>query len=219
MAPSNPPSPTPMGLLMGLTGGIASGKSTVAELLAAEQIPVIDTDQLSRELVEPGQLALADIVDTFGPTILRTDGQLDRAALRQIVFTDTQARALLEAILHPPIRVLAQQRAQQLAAHHPYVVVVIPLLAEPGVYPHYQWLDGIICVETAPDTQRRRLLSRPGITAELADQLIQAQIAPERRRPVCDFVLDNSQNARHLHTQVTALHRRLLARAEQNETP
>ncbi|MDA3877422.1 MAG: dephospho-CoA kinase [Halothiobacillus sp.] len=202
-----------MGLLIGLTGGIASGKSTVAALLAENHIPVIDTDQLSRELVEPGQPALTAIVEAFGPEVLQADHRLDRTALRVIVLNNPQARARLEGILHPPIRRLAQQRALELATTHPYVVIVIPLLAETSVYPHYQWLDYIVNVDAQPEQQRTRRLNRPGIDIRQANQLIQAQTTDDQRRMVTDFCLDNTGDLPHLKDQIRHLHHELLKRA------
>lgn len=206
---------TKMGLLIGLTGGIASGKSTVAAFLAENHIPVIDTDQLSRELVAPGQPALTAIVDAFGIGVLQADHQLDRAALRAIVLDDPQARARLEGILHPPIRRLARQRALESAANHPYVVIIIPLLAETAVYPHYQWLDYVVNVETQPEQQRARLLNRPGIDAQQANQLMQAQTTNDQRRVIADFHLDNTSDLPHLQNQIQHLHHELLKRAGQ----
>lgn len=201
-----------MGLLIGLTGGIASGKSTVAGLLSDAQIPIVDTDQLSRELVEPGTPALMAIVDAFGPSILQPDHQLDRSALRKRILADPHARRLLEEILHPPIRQLAQARARHLAEAHPIVVIVIPLLAEETVFPHYRWLDLIVAVTTTPALQHARLLTRPGIDGQQADQLLQAQVRDDRRRAIADFCLDNSGDLAHLQRQVGALLRELQKR-------
>lgn len=202
-----------MGLLIGLTGGIASGKSTVAARLADKQIPIIDTDRLSRELVEPGQPALNTIAEAFGPSVIQPDQQLDRAALRARILDDATARARLEAILHPPIRQLAHQRALTAAADHPYVIVVIPLLAEKNVYPHYRWLDGIVNVTTSPDQQRARLLARPGLNTRQAEQLLNAQTTDEQRRQIADFCLENVGDLNQLHNQVDELHHALLKRA------
>lgn len=205
--------PAEMGLLIGLTGGIASGKSTVAAWLADAQVPIIDTDHLSRELVEPGQPALTAIAEAFGPSVIRPDHRLDRGALRTLILDNKDARAKLEAILHPPIRQLARQRALAAAVDYPYVVIVIPLLAEETVFPHYQWLDYIVNVASSPEQQRTRLLNRPGIDARQAEQLLQTQTTDERRRAIADFCLDNTGDLPHLKKQVGKLNRELLQRA------
>jgi dephospho-CoA kinase len=203
-----------MGFIVGLTGGIASGKSTVTQFLAAQGAPIIDTDLLSREITAPHQPALALIVQTFGQNLIKPDGTLDRAALRHIIFNDPIARAELECILHPAIRALAYQRAKAAAIRSPYVVVVIALLAEPRVKPHYRWLNRVIGIRATPALQRDRLLQRPGIDAELASQMLAAQSTDEQRAPLVDDWLDNTGDLIQLETQVQQLHRHLLARSK-----
>ena len=202
-----------MGLMVGLTGGIASGKSTVTEFLSDSGVPIIDTDVLSRELVAPGQPALAAIVRLFGQIILTADGWLDRSALRRIIFDDADARSQLEAILHPAIRHLAEQRARVAAVQSPYVLVVVPLLAEPQVKPHYGWLDMVIGIRTTPALQQARLLMRPGIDATLAKQILAAQSTDAERAPMIDEWLDNHSDLAQLKSQVQQLHQRLQARS------
>jgi dephospho-CoA kinase len=200
-----------MGLMVGLTGGIASGKSTVSAFLIRFGIPIIDTDEISRELVAPHQPALAAIVDVFGSNILTAEGQLDRTALRRIIFNDAGARAQLEAMLHPAIRSLTHQRALEAATQSPYVVVVVPLLAEPHVKPHYGWLNRVVGIRATPAIQRDRLVQRPGINAELASQMLAAQSTDEQRAPIVDDWLDNTGDWVQLDTQVQQLHEYLLA--------
>lgn len=202
-----------MGLIVGLTGGIASGKSTVSHFLAAQGAPIIDTDLLSRELVAPHQPALALIAQTFGQNFIQPDGSLNREALRHLVFNDPIARAKLESILHPAIRALAYQRAQAAAVQSPYVVVVVALLAEPQVRPHYDWLNHVIGIRATPALQRARLLQRPGIDAELAVQMLAAQSTDEQRAPLVDDWLENTGDLAELENQVQQIHRHLLAQS------
>ena len=198
------PDPPEAGLLVGLTGGIASGKSTVAEHFARLGIPIIDTDTLSRELVEPDdpEQLLARLRQRFGPAIITADGRLDRRRLRELVFRDEQARRALEALLHPAIRRRALAQARHAARQAPYVLVVIPLLAEDHVQPHYAWLDRTITVSASPEHQRARLLQRPGIDADLADQMIAAQTNDKARRHIADFVIDNTTGPDALAPQI-----------------
>ncbi|MHB9020355.1 MAG: dephospho-CoA kinase [Halothiobacillus sp.] len=200
-----------MGLIIGLTGGIASGKSTVASFLETQNIPIIDTDQLGRELVEPNRPALKAITDAFGQTILQPNGQLDRAALRTKIFSNAASRKTLEAILHPAIRELAQHRALEAAAQSPYVLVVVPLLAEPEVYPNYRWLNRVIGIRATPNLQQHRLMRRPGMNAERADQMLAAQSTDELRATIVDDWLDNTGDLAQLEEQTMRLHQRLLA--------
>ncbi|MGC8697499.1 MAG: dephospho-CoA kinase [Halothiobacillus sp.] len=200
-----------MSFIVGLTGGIASGKSTVTQFLAQERVPIIDTDLLSRELTAPHQPALASIAQTFGQNLITPDGTLDRAALRRIIFNDPIARAQLESILHPAIRALAYQRAINAAIHSPYVVVVVALLAEPPVTPHYQWLNHVIGIRATPELQRERLRQRPGIDTALASQILAAQSTDEQRAPLVDDWLDNTGDLTALKTLVQQRHQQLLA--------
>ncbi len=202
-----------MGLIVGLTGGIASGKSTVSQFLAAQGVAIIDTDLLSRELVAPHQPALTLIAQAFGQKLIKPDGSLNREALRHIIFNDPIARAKLESILHPAIRALAYQRAQAAAVQSPYVIVVIALLAEPQVRPHYSWLNRVVGIRATPKLQRARLLQRPGIDAELAIQMLAAQSTDEQRAPLVDDWLENTGDLTQLETQVQQLHRHLLAQS------
>ncbi|AVQ07985.1 TPA: dephospho-CoA kinase [Xanthomonas vasicola pv. zeae] len=174
--------------IVGLTGGIASGKSALAAEFEKLGVSVIDADVVARQVVEPGQI-LDAIVDGFGPGILLPDGTLDRQALRKIVFADPTQRKALEAITHPAIRAELQRAAQ--AAESPYAIVAIPLLAEAGGRTAYPWLDRILVVDAPVQLQHARLMQRDGSTPELADQMIAAQASRERRLALADDVVVN----------------------------
>lgn len=187
-------------LRIGLTGGIASGKSTVADELARRGAVIIDADELAREVVEPGMPALAAIVARFGDRILAGD-RLDRATLGAIVFADPDARRDLEAIVHPAVR----RRAAELeAAAGPVAVVVhvIPLLVETGQAKDF---DLCVVVDVDPRTQLSRLLARTSLNRAEAEARIAAQASREERLAVADVVLDNSGTTAHLRSQVDEL--------------
>jgi dephospho-CoA kinase len=196
---------------VGLTGGIASGKSAVAERFAAKGIVVADADVAAREVVAPGQPALEDIANTFGPDVLQDDGTLDRAALRRHVFGDEPARRALEAILHPRIRVALHAQADQ--ATGPYAIIAIPLLAESGGRLAYPWLDRILVVDVARDVQHARLIRRDGIDAALADRMLDAQAERAARLAIADDVIVNDAGLDALDREVDALDRRYRALA------
>jgi dephospho-CoA kinase len=185
-----------------LTGGVASGKSTVARLFQALGAKLIDTDQVSREVVAPGTPALALLVEEFGPGILQQDGTLDRAQLRGIVFADPKARAGLEAITHPAIR----ERVAQISASHggPYQIIAVPLLVETGTQDNY---DRVLVVDCDPEVQVRRLMLRDGLTEEQARRILQAQATRPARLAAADDVLLNDSGTAALAPQIQALHR------------
>jgi len=185
---------------VGLTGGIASGKSMVAEELAARGAVIIDADLLAREVVQPGTPALAAIIDRFGPEVVR-DGQLDRARLAQIVFADPLARRDLERIVHPAVRARAAEleRASGAAA---VVVHVIPLLVETGQQEDF---DLVVTVDVDHETQIQRLMARNGFTRTEAESRIAAQASREDRRIAADVVLDNTGTVTQLREQIDAL--------------
>src|SRR6478735_9021893 len=158
---------------IGLTGGVASGKSAVAAAFAERGVAIVDADIAAREVVAPGQPALAEIAETFGADVLQADGELDRAALRRHVFGDDAARRRLEAILHPRIRVRMREQAQR--AGGPYVIVAIPLLAEGGGRLAYPWLDRILVVDVPREVQLARLMQRDHIDRALAERMLAAQ--------------------------------------------
>ena len=191
------------GYCVGLTGGIAAGKSAVAERFAARGVSVADADAAARDVVEPGRPALAEIVAAFGADVLQADGRLDRAALRAHVFGDADARRRLEAILHPPIRIALRQAC--LLAPDPYAVVAIPLLAEGGGRTAYPWLDRILVVDAPRELQRARLMARDGIDAALADRMLDAQASRRERLAIADDILVNDGTTAELAAHVAAL--------------
>lgn len=193
---------------IGLTGGIASGKSTVADMFAALGVPVIDTDVIAREIVAPGQPALAEIVAAFGDDLLGPDGSLDRRALRARVFADPADRHRLEGILHPRIRNRTLELAA--AAGGPYQVIVVPLLVESGFD---RQVDEVVVVDCPEAEQRRRLMTRDGETAQQVSRMLAAQVGRAARIASADAVIDNSGDLRATRAQVQALHQRYLQQA------
>ncbi|GAA4750547.1 hypothetical protein GCM10023328_36720 [Modestobacter marinus] len=182
---------------IGLTGGIGSGKSTVAALLAERGAVVVDADRLAREAVAPGTTGLAAIAEEFGPGVLTGDGALDRAALAAVVFADPAARARLDAIVHPRVRA----RAAELAAAAPpgsVVVQDVPLLVETGQAASF---DLVLVVQTDPETRVARLVDR-GLSAADARARIASQATDEQRRAVADVVLRNDGPPEELAAQV-----------------
>lgn len=187
-------------LRVALTGGIASGKSTVADLFAARGVPVIDTDVIAREVVEPGTPALAAVVEAFGPEVLGADGRLDRRRMRERIFGDASARRRLEGILHPAIR--AEMARRSLAAGGPYQVLVIPLLAEGGRRDH---VDRVLLVDVPEELQVERLMRRDGVSREQAAASLGAQAGRAARLAIADDVILNTGRADDLDHEVTAL--------------
>jgi dephospho-CoA kinase len=184
-------------LRIGLTGGIGSGKSTVSGLLAARGARIVDADRIAREVVAPGSAGLAAVVEAFGPGVVTEDGALDRPALAAVVFSDPQARARLDGIVHPLVRA----RAAELVAEAPADAVVVqdvPLLVETGQAASY---DLVLVVEAELETRVRRLVQR-GLGADDARARIAAQATDEQRRAVADVVLDNSGTPEELEAQV-----------------
>lgn len=198
-------------LRIGLTGGIGSGKSTVAALFAARGVAVIDTDVLARELVEPGQPAWQAICTRFEavlPGLLRPDGQLDRALLRAHVFAQPTERKALEAILHPRIRAEVTRRVAQLQAS--YVLIVIPLLFEAG---QADLVDRVLVVDVPEAVQRARVLARDRLAESELAAILAAQLTRAQRLARADDVIDNAGDPAALPAQVDTLHRRYLALA------
>lgn len=190
-------------LVVVVTGGVASGKSAVCDRFAALGAPVFDADVAAREVVEPGQPALAEVVDAFGPDVLDAQGRLDRRRLRARVFADPEARRRLEAIVHPRVR--ARLRAQVAQARGPYVVVAIPLLVEGGGRANYPWIDRVLVVDAAQATQFERLVRRDGIDHALAQAMIGAQSTREQRLAAADDVIGNDGDLAQLHAAVDAM--------------
>ena len=195
-------------LRIGLTGGIASGKSTVADMFADLGVPVIDTDVIAREVVEPGQPALAEVREAFGDGVIAADGTLDRAAMRAIVFGDDAARRRLEAILHP--RIGAATRAQADAAGGDYQVIVVPLLVGSSLR---AFVDRVLVVDCDEGTQVARLLARDAESEDQARRILAAQSSRAERLAIADDVIVNDAGLDETRSQVFALHRRYLREA------
>lgn len=196
--------------IVGLTGGVASGKSEVTRRFEALGVHVADADHAARAVVAPGQPALARIGERFGAAMLHTDGTLDRRRLRALVFADAQARRDLEAITHPAIRALLE--AQCLAAPGPYALAAIPLLAEAG-RAAYPWLARVLVVDAPVQLQHARLMRRDGVDEAMAERMIAAQASREARLAIADDVIVNDGDPSHLDAPVAALHARYLAAA------
>ena len=194
---------------VGLTGGIAAGKSAVTRRFEALGVPVHDADVAARVVVEPGSEGLAAIVEAFGSEALDPQGRLDRAAMRRRVFADIEARRRLEAIIHPRVREWLQQRASAETA--PYCLLAIPLLAENIA--HYRWLDRILVVDVPEAVQLERLVARDSIDRALAERMLTQQATRAERLALADDVIDNSGSEAALDAHVQALHRRYLALA------
>lgn len=192
-------------LRIGLTGGIASGKSTVADMFADLGVPVIDTDVIAREMVAPGEPALAEIRDAFGAGVIAADGTLDRAAMRRIVFDDDAARRRLEAILHPRIGRAAREQAD--AAGGAYQIIVVPLLVES---PLRGFVDRVLVVDCDEDTQVTRLLARDAGSEQQARRILAAQSSRAERLAIADDVISNEGGLDATREQVRILHRRYL---------
>ncbi|CAG0961840.1 dephospho-CoA kinase [Rhodocyclaceae bacterium] len=198
-----------MTFIVGLTGGIGSGKSAAATLFEEFGAAVVDTDAIAHELTAPGGTAIAPIRAAFGDEVVAPNGALDRAAMRRKVFTDAQAKGRLEAILHPMIRAEADRRSA--AARAPYVVLVVPLLVESGGY--RSRVQRIAVVDCPEAVQVARVMSRSGLSAEEARAIMAAQVGREARLAVADDVIDNGGELAALRPQIEALHRRYLEMA------
>ncbi|AXK73484.1 dephospho-CoA kinase [Lysobacter sp. TY2-98] len=189
--------------VIGLTGGVASGKSELTRLFEARGITIVDADIIAREVVAAGSPGLAAVVARFGADVLQADGQLDRAALRRHVFEAPDARAALEAIVHPRVRSAIEQRCRE--ATSPYVIAAIPLLAEGGGRAAYPYLARILVVDAPVDVQRERLIARDGIDAALADRMINAQANRAQRLAIADDVVVNGNEREALGALIEAL--------------
>ena len=198
--------------IIGLTGGVASGKSAVAQRFQALGVVVADADIAAREAVAVGTDGLAEVVAAFGTEVLSPDGALDRVAMRRRVFADDHARRRLEAIIHPRVR--AALHAACMAAPGPYAIAAIPLLAEGGGRVAYPWLHRILVVDAPVAVQHARLLQRDGVDAALAERMIAAQATREQRLEIADDVIANTGALADLDGHVAALaarYRRLAA--------
>ncbi|WP_148254935.1 dephospho-CoA kinase [Aidingimonas lacisalsi] len=195
--------------IIGVTGGIASGKSTVARAFADRGIPWVDADDVARDIVEPGEPALADIVDHFGTGVLQPDGRLDRRALRQIVFNDSEERRRLESITHPRIRRRLRDELDDMADRHPpYLLLVSPLLLESS---QQELVDRILIVDIPESLQIARTVERDAVDEAQAHAIIAAQIPRAERLARGDDILDNSGDTQALECQIDELDRRYRA--------
>jgi len=190
---------------VGLTGGIASGKSTAARFFGALGVPILDSDQIARDVVEPGQPPLERLVERFGAGILTSDGHLDRPALRDIVFSDPKARADLEALTHPAIG--AALEARSATAGGPYQILVIPLLVEKNLGSH---VDRVLLVDCEEPLQLARLRARDGSSAAQARAILDAQASRAARLKMAHEVIANDRGFEELRAQVSTLHQRYL---------
>lgn len=196
-------------LLVGLTGGIGSGKSTVAELFAGHGVPVIDTDFIARQLTEPGEPALDAICAVFGRSILKANGELDRAALRRRVFADDAARRQLESILHPRIRNRVEEQLAMITA--PYALIVIPLLVETGGY--RDLLQRVLVVDCPQAVQVERVMARSQLARAEVEAILVAQAGRSERLVAADDVITNTASVEALRARVARLHQQYTALA------
>lgn len=201
-------------LRIGLTGGIASGKSTVADMFSDLGIAIIDTDVIAREIVEPGQPALEDIRDRFGEDVIDAAGNLLRRELRKIVFDDEQARLDLESILHP--RIGAEVLRQAGAADGPYQIIVVPLLVGSALL---EFVDRVLVVDCDEDVQIQRLLARDAETIEQAQKILAAQASRGERLGIANDVVRNDGPLRESKQQVADLNQYYRQLAAQRGAP
>ncbi len=185
-----------------LAGGIGSGKSLVAALFSGLGVEVVDTDLIARELTAPDGAAMRAISQSFGDEYLLADGSLDRRRMREAVFNDPEARARLEAILHPRIRASARQRLHESSA--PYVLLVVPLLVESGSY--HELADRVLVVDCDPGQQIERVVRRDGVTEAMANAMLAAQVGREQRLALADDVIDNRGDVADIEAEVLRLH-------------
>ncbi len=196
-------------LSVALTGGIGCGKSTVCDLFVAQGVPIIDTDIISRQLVEPGQSALQQIISYFGKDIVDKQGHLNRAQLADIVFNNEQDRKALEGILHPLIRQQVQSQIQQLTS--PYCIVAVPLLFETGQQNEYMQT---LVVDCSRKQQLERANLRDQRSMKQIESIINSQVDRQLRLERADHIIDNSKDMAQLEKQVGTLHKKFLNLAE-----
>jgi dephospho-CoA kinase len=187
---------------IGLTGGIASGKSTVADMFAELGASIVDTDVIAREVVRAGEPALGEIRERFGESVIDETGNLDRSTLRKLVFSDDDARLDLEKILHP--RIGLETRRQAEAASGPYQIIVVPLLVGSALL---QFVERVLVVDCNEETQMQRLRGRDAETAEQAHRMLAAQASRDARLSIADDVISNDQDLEKTLQQVVLLDR------------
>ena len=193
-------------IVIGLTGGIGSGKSTVADLFAAQGVAVVDTDLIAHDLTGPAGAAMPEILAAFGDSVRQPNGGLDRVAMRRQVFADPQVRQQLEGILHPRIRSEAERRCR--LATTPYVLLVVPLLIESGVY--RDRVRRVLVVDCDEATQVARVVARSGLSPDEVRRIIDTQLARAERLAAADDVIVNMAGVAALEPQVLAMHERYL---------
>lgn len=198
------------GFVVGVTGGIGSGKSAVAAAFEARGVPAFDADRMGRVVVEPGRPALTEIARHFGPEILTGEGRLDRAALRERIFADPEAKRWLEALLHPLINEELERRLASVES--PYALLVSPLLFETG---QHALCDRVLVIDLPEALQRERAARRDEVPPEQIDAIMASQMGREERLTRADAVLDNSGDPEAMERQVSELHRRYLALARE----
>jgi dephospho-CoA kinase len=198
-----------LSILVGLTGGMGSGKSLAAKFFAEQGAHIIDADQLSRELVRPGHPALKEIVDAFGEDILEPSGNLDREALAKIIFDDTENKSSLEAILHPKVIVREQEKYLSISASYPSAIVIVDtaLLIESG---NYKNVDKVIVVQSREEQQVQRILSRGFQSYDQAIARIKNQMSFEEKSKYADYILDNQSQEEDLRQKVQEIYAKLL---------
>jgi len=194
---------------VGLTGGIASGKSSAAALFAELGAAVVDTDAIAHELTRPGTAAMVEIRRAFGPSFVAADGSLERAKMRRLVFNDPDAKAKLEGILHPLIR--EQARARIVAAQRPYVIVVVPLLIETGAY--RDLIQRVLVIDCSEEQQVARAMHRSQLQEREVRAILAAQLPRAERLKGADDVIDNDGGIEELRKQIQKLHASYLALA------
>jgi dephospho-CoA kinase len=195
-----------------LTGGIASGKTAVSDHFRRLGVPVVDTDQIARMVVEPGKPALKQIARSFGHEFLGSDGRLNRRKMRAAIFSDPEMKSRLESILHP---LIAEEVLSQISGlNAPYCVLVIPLYAESS---SYGWIDRVLLVDVAQDVQIERVMARDQISREQAMVILRAQASRDERLAIADDVLDNSGSISELQQKVEMLHQEYLRMADQTK--
>lgn len=188
-------------LRVGLTGGIGSGKSTIASLFTMRGVPIIDTDEIARSLTEPGQEAFSEIVRIFGDAILDKDRRIDRDKLRERVFDNPEDRQNLEKILHPRIRAMVREKLAALEA--PYVIVVVPLLIESGFT---DLVDRVLVVDTFENVQLQRTAARTGLSESEIRKIMAAQASRAQRLQLANDVIENNADRKRLETEVERVH-------------
>jgi dephospho-CoA kinase len=201
--------------IVGLTGGIGSGKSTVARFFSEQGVPVVDADVIAREIVEPGTEGLAAVLDAFGHDLVGPDGRLDRKQLGARVFADAAARKELEAITHPRIAQASMERFARLAREgHPYAIYEAALLVENG---SYEMMSALVVVKASEATQIARVVARDGVDEDAARARIEAQLPLAEKVRVADYVIDNEGGLEQTRERTRAVHRALLERFGEGE--